>query len=250
MATFDSLSKIVRAARDPVKGKPVENNTRVRLLKGTASDPEVLAVKFHNTDILKFYPDGSIDCIDGWSSSPTTNERIRNWGGIYRYTQTLPTFYRRLPSPDRTTCIRMSGGPTEEHVVCNAVGSYIHFRPDKTIDLDTVRPFELQVIKDHKKLRALQANINALCERIDFNQKLGFRYVSVSAGERYYDTIKDWFMAHAETDPQSVNIVEVPVRGATFTDGILDTKCSQPDAYMLARRYGLLEEVSLKTFVK
>lgn len=245
MKTFNDLVNIVRTARDPFKGKPTKYNTRVRIAKGTKDTPEVMAVKFYNTDVLLYYPDGSIDVVEGWEDSQMTNECIRDYAGIHRYNQPLPTFNGRLPSPQKTYCVSKGWGK-KLHVVSRAHHTHIRFKPSGEIDLDSVRPLNFEVIDKPRELRQVMNKARAICKRIEFQQALGFKFEKMTTGR-----FEHWLAAQIDTPLEEIDLTGMPTGGIFKvhpTDTINPLLSLPGVSSFLCRERGLTKTIELKTF--
>lgn len=68
---YTEAERLLATARDKYAGKPIANNTRLHTLAGDA-----IGLRLHNTDVLTFYPDGSIGIDTGGWHTVTTWNRI------------------------------------------------------------------------------------------------------------------------------------------------------------------------------
>src|SRR3954465_9173014 len=80
MMTYSEAKALMDSARDPFKGKPLQNNTR--LYEREVPDPRnrtrritVYAVQLHNTDVVTIYPDFWELAANGWHTI-TTQSRL------------------------------------------------------------------------------------------------------------------------------------------------------------------------------
>lgn len=64
-----------------MRGKPIANNTRLMQREG------YIAVKFHNTDIIRYYPDGRVQLFTGGWYTISTKERINRYTGLGIYSK-------------------------------------------------------------------------------------------------------------------------------------------------------------------
>ena len=146
------------SARSESSGKPIASNTRVMPGDG------YLAIRFHNTEIVRFYPDGSIAVCTFWNTK-TTHERIYTYTGKWVRNQKLPTFNGRLSDTDKHYAI--------DDVVFYGVGGYLRFNADGKIDMASVRPIDVEIIEDPAAVRSARKHISALATQINFRAKLG-----------------------------------------------------------------------------
>lgn len=243
--TFAGLMRVAQTARDPFKGKPTQNNTYVRIIKGSEHNPEIVGVQFHETDILKYYEDGSMEVYDGHLSSPTTNGRIWQYSDIRRYKQLLPTYNGRLPNPQKLYCISQRGG--SEHIVANSYNGYIRYQPDGSIDLTSVKPIGVSIISDPKGLRALIKKGKQICDLINGAQRLGFWY-STSPMQSSFD---NWMIEAIKAPLEQCVAAEAPSRFATFKDGLLIPEQTLSSLHrVLAQEYGYTKVIELKAFTR
>lgn len=66
----------LQSARSKDAGKKIDHNTRI------FARADHLAVRLHNTDIIKFYPDGAVTLNTGGWKTVTTKDRINEFSGI------------------------------------------------------------------------------------------------------------------------------------------------------------------------
>lgn len=112
--THDEAGRMLAKARDPLAGKPLQNNTRL-YQRGDG-----YAVRFHATDVVLIHPDGTYTLNSGGWMTLTTKDRIESssparisgkvasgWTGrVSRgpgngYSSETPTwFLRRRPRPE------------------------------------------------------------------------------------------------------------------------------------------------------
>lgn len=74
MSSYQKLNFEIQTFRNPYKGRLVSNNTRVYKHHDGSN-----RVKFHNTDILCFYLDGTIKVSNGCWQTRTTKSRINQY---------------------------------------------------------------------------------------------------------------------------------------------------------------------------
>ena len=78
MITFNEAQTLIQSARNPSKGKPIYSlpHTRVVLIQGTVDSPEILGIRYYNTNIVSLYPNGTYSAkICSWNTR-TTKKRI------------------------------------------------------------------------------------------------------------------------------------------------------------------------------
>ena len=78
MITFDQATDLIQTARNVKRGKPIYGlpNTRVVLVQGSAQNPEVLAIRYYNTNIVNLYPNGIYMAKTCSWNTRTTKKRI------------------------------------------------------------------------------------------------------------------------------------------------------------------------------
>ena len=78
MITFDQATELIQSARNSSKGKRIIGmpNTKVVLVQGTVSDPQVLAIRYYNTNIVNLYPNGTYMAKTCSWNTRTTKKRI------------------------------------------------------------------------------------------------------------------------------------------------------------------------------
>lgn len=245
---FSSLLSQWKTARDPYgAGKPLANNTRI-FQRGE----DVMAIRFHATDILRFHRDGSIQVIDSWTDSPTTNGRISEYSRIHRYNQLLPSYNGRRPSPNKATCIRMvdrgySWGDGK-HAVCNAKGDYIRFDAMGKLDLTTIVPLQIGTITDKLTLGRLMRRGKQICERIHGVQKLGFKFERHAGDGRYHD-LSHWLQAMVSKAATEIDVTQAPSYGAYFEDGLMAPEKTLAELHWpIAKSHRLTEDLEITEF--
>ena len=80
MITFKQAQSLIQSARNPSRGKPIYSlpHTRVVLIQGTVDSPEILGVRYYNTNIVSLYPNGTYSAkICSWNTR-TTKKRINS----------------------------------------------------------------------------------------------------------------------------------------------------------------------------
>ena len=78
MITFDQAHSLLKTARNKNNGKPISSlpNTRVVLTQGTVDSPEILSIRYYNTNIVNLYPNNTyLAKTCNWNTR-TTKKRI------------------------------------------------------------------------------------------------------------------------------------------------------------------------------
>ena len=88
---YEQARKIMKTARNPAKGKPIGNNTRL-YFKNTVGYQSYYSVRLHGNEILKIYPDRFIPMDAGWRTV-TTKARLNDLMPIGRIHQEDFTWY-------------------------------------------------------------------------------------------------------------------------------------------------------------
>ena len=143
------------------------------VLHGTFESPLKIAIRLYSTNILNFYPDGSMSVsTDHWCTSDLTCRRFAHYG-IHVYRKKLPTVNGRLPNPTHAyflhykgQCVAFNTGKSD---------SGIDIRPDGTIDMSTVRPHEFEVVKDPKPLRQMALQAGKIYKQLKIRRNLGVK---------------------------------------------------------------------------
>lgn len=92
--TYGEALKVFNKAKDPFKGKPVNNNTRLISLGTTHPDEEgkchsLLGLKLHDTVIVTYFPDGSYELDSGGWKTLTTKDRMNNYTPFHIHQEKL-----------------------------------------------------------------------------------------------------------------------------------------------------------------
>lgn len=74
--TYSHAQKLFDSARDPTKGKPLENNTRL------VKTSEGFAIKYHGTNIVDIKPDGYFILRTGGWKTYTTKDRLNKYSPL------------------------------------------------------------------------------------------------------------------------------------------------------------------------
>jgi hypothetical protein len=220
--TFNQLHEKLKTARDPFIGKPDGSNTRIVLLDGPIDAPTCIAVKHHDTYILKYYPDGAIDVNTCWTSV-TTLARFREYAGLYVSNQKLPSFNRRRPVPEKTMCLK--------GVNFNGINGYLRLHPNGEVDLDTVRPLHVEVITDPPAVARFQRKAKELDQQLLIRVKLG----APCTGAKNRWAGEDWLRQEWAKPLEQIDYALAPPRldlsGGTF---------------WFARQLGAVEKIQMK----
>ena len=75
--TYERAEALLATARSEVRGKPVANNTRL-FRRG----PDVIALRFHETDVVTFHADGRITLASGGWRTMSTKDRMNHTADI------------------------------------------------------------------------------------------------------------------------------------------------------------------------
>lgn len=66
-----------KKARDRYEGRPLGVETRLVISRKSSGDEATYAIRYHSTEIVRFYPDGNVGIqLNGWDSK-TTKKRVR-----------------------------------------------------------------------------------------------------------------------------------------------------------------------------
>jgi hypothetical protein len=79
MITYEQAKRIVSSARNPEKGKPIGNNTRL------IDYGDCVVVKYHATYIITIYPDGRYLLDNGGWYTVTTKARMNRYAPVRIY---------------------------------------------------------------------------------------------------------------------------------------------------------------------
>jgi hypothetical protein len=170
VATFQSLYDLLKHARNPQKGKPQENNTWVVLREGTMVAPEVIAIKYHSTDILRFTKDGVIE-VSQYSlcQSITTRQRLRDYANVCITNRMLPAVNGYKTKPDKA--LFLSVGWTAPFVAWGTSSRYIQVK-NGVIDTSTASPHVIDVISEPKKIRQAMMRLGRLSKLLQGYERL------------------------------------------------------------------------------
>ena len=68
-----------KKARDRYEGRPLGVETRLVISRKSMGDEPTYAIRYHSTEIVRFYPDGNVGIqLNGWDSK-TTKARVREY---------------------------------------------------------------------------------------------------------------------------------------------------------------------------
>lgn len=91
---YESMEELFNSARDPVTGKPIDNNTRL-----VRENDETLALTLHGHKIIYYHSDGSITLDSCGYRTRTTKERINEYTPFMIYQENF-IWYVRLENKD------------------------------------------------------------------------------------------------------------------------------------------------------
>lgn len=160
---YDDCSKALDHARDRRIGKPISGHLRIM------DHGSHLAAQLYSTDIVRYYPDGSIEIATGYVS-PTTLSAIQNLTGHCIHMSDLPLYNGRLPHPSRVLRIG--------RYVFVGKGGYIKVDKDGVIDPASVLPEQVDIIARPELIKAVRSRAKALCTQLVLRQKLGVESTS------------------------------------------------------------------------
>lgn len=205
LTLFSSLWHELRRARQPGKGKPLQNNTRAFLREGTMDDPKVIAVRLHSTDILRFHSDGSLEVTQSsWNSSVTTRDRLWNYGRVNVGYYNVPPVngYRTFPS--RVIMLWPRRGKNIGVAIGTDTG-YVKIKPDGDVDMSTVTPHTVHYVKDSLTLRRKMAKMNKVI-------RLLAGYVKLKGGDDIdgWVTLRAWLEARLDVPLEEISLSPFP----------------------------------------
>lgn len=218
--SYGDCAKALDHARDRSAGKPLHGNLRI-VDRGTH-----FAAQLYITDIVRYYPDGSIEIATSYISNTTLNA-IQELTGVRVVKSALPLFNKRTPNPARMLRIG--------RYVFNGVGGYIKLDVHGQIDPASVLPERIEIITSPKKVTEARRRAKALCDQLVLRRKLG----AVNSITSEYLTPR-WVM-----DNLHRNLLEVDydVRYDGNPHNIY-----LEDLYPFARLAGVTEHISFKEF--
>ena len=207
----------LNTARSKADGKPLPGGIRI-----FARDTH-MAVRQWNTDIVRYYPDGSFEICTGWDSQ-TTLCAIHSLTGKNVTYHDLPLFNNRKSGTVRHRAI--------DKMVFNSVGDYLRFGPDGKIDMSTVKPIDVEIITNTKIVAAYRKRVIAFGQQLTLRRKLGI------PSNRYQMDTGKWVRWNIDRPLIDVNFEDGP---ETFhVDGI--------SPFEMARMAGATETIQFKEF--
>jgi hypothetical protein len=195
--SYTDLARLFATARNKSAGKPLDHSTRI-----FERSNDVLTIRHHSTDILRYHPDGSIEVNTGWTSN-TTLERIRGYAGISVYTKRLPAINGFRPGIERTHVIRCK--KTQKEYVFNSRSGYIRFDAEGRIDPSTVDAIHVDAIADAKAVRVARKQAGLLLKHIQVRVKLGVPLKNI-----YPSYAANWLSANLGRPIDTVDFSEAP----------------------------------------
>ncbi len=198
--SFYSLLAKLKTARSLSSGKPDRHNTRFYLGEGTLEDPKRIDIRFYSTNILRFYPDGSIDVSTNFCSQSTL-ARLEQYANVRPSYTRLPTINKRLPSPSKVYTLRGA--------IFRGVGGYLRVTPEGKVDLDSVSPTKIEYISDPSQVSRFTRTRNNLIPQIILRIKLGQSFPKVRDPQA-------WFLAQAGKPLEAVDYTDCPGYSPTY----------------------------------
>ena len=83
---YEEARRLMKTARNPMKGKPIGNNTRLYFTESTFRDGDYYSVLLHGNEILRIYKDRFVPTDAGWRTV-TTKARLNDLmpiGNVYQ----------------------------------------------------------------------------------------------------------------------------------------------------------------------
>ena len=194
--TFHDLHTLLKRARSVYAGKPFGSNTRIMLESGTIDAPTCIAIKFYSTEILKYYPDGTIDVCTRWTTV-TTLARLREYTHINIYMTKLPSVNGRRPNLEKTYMMK--------NVVFDGINGYIRVLPNGEIDMDSVKAQEIDVVTHTRGINKLYRKAQAIAGQIHVRARLGITFNNY--GQRVQEA---WLSANINTPLDEINYTNAP----------------------------------------
>lgn len=166
---FSELADKIRRGRNGKAKLCYATYAHVR--DGTKAEPKLIAIRHHWTDILLYRPDGTVEVrTDSLCESITTRERLKNYARIYLTNRALPAVNNYAVRPGKA--MFMSYGWSEPFVAYNSNEGYIRLNADKTIDMSTVKPYEVTVIEKPTEMRRVMLEVGRIVKLALSYQKL------------------------------------------------------------------------------
>lgn len=155
--SYKALTEAAQRMRNPKIGKKIANNTHLRL------EGETFIVRHYSTEILRFYPNGSIDIkVASNCCSNTTRDRIWAMTGCHIFELPIPAVNGYKTYPAKKTFIAQGGWGNRHNAVAyayNETDNYIRLLPDKAFDMETVVAHQVECISNPAKMRAIMKHM-------------------------------------------------------------------------------------------
>lgn len=203
-------------ARCRTDGKPLSAGLRV-FDRGTH-----LAIRYFATDIVRYYPDGTVE-INTEYRQPNTLSKIGYLTGVWATAKQLPLYGGRKPSPERFLMV--------DDFVFKGVNNYLRFGPDGEIDMNSVAPIEIEVIAGNlKDMRAVRKKVREIEAVLKLRTKIG--------APTYNYGVQLWLSANLFRPLEEVNYAHAP-------SSLASTKLTP---IWFARQVGALETMQFRKF--
>lgn len=86
LRTWLAAHDYFKKARDKYEGRPLGVETRLVISRKSRGDEATYAIRYHSTEIVRFYPDGNVGIqLNGWDSK-TTKKRVREYSNASVWT--------------------------------------------------------------------------------------------------------------------------------------------------------------------
>lgn len=159
---YQDCANALNTARDKSAGKPLKCNLRV-FDRGTH-----YAIHYYRTDIVRYYPDGSVEITTGYHQRCTL-DHIGALTGHYISNTSLPLVNGRKPYPEKYLMVQGK--------VFSGKNGYLRFDQHGNLDPASVKPIKINVIKPGYAgaVRAARAKAKAICDQILLRYKLGVK---------------------------------------------------------------------------
>lgn len=210
MLYWDDALRLALSARWPERGKPLNNNTRM-ILDGPREEPKQVRLRFHNTDIIVWRPNGDRYICTGWESQ-TTRERLHEYGGTSIHTKWLSALNGYAVTPERATLMSLSYSgisvPFSGNASCGGYhDNYIRVKPGNEIDLSTVNPIQVRCVVEPEALRRRMKHIGKVA-------KLALGYAKLDGREGPFEkgtgNVSDWLLARMNTPLEEIQLSPFP----------------------------------------
>ena len=159
--TYAKAERTLQRARNKVIGTPIKNKTRL------CQRSDHIAVKHYATDILRLYPDGSMQICTDYTST-TTLDRLGRYTDFWIGSERLPSFNGRRP--DRERAYFISG--KNQRCVFNGVGGYLSVDAAGVIDIASVKPITLRTIGEPATINQIVRKGREICKQLLIRMKL------------------------------------------------------------------------------